>query len=277
MQQTLKLAFSLSGPALHSGDPCRVTVHPAPVGTGRWFVRTDLVTFPKVPALADHMAPTALSTKLEADGVSVRTPEHLMAALLGMGIDNCLIELDGPELPILDGSAAPYVTEIQKSGVLAQDQPRVALRITEPLSIWDRDRFVAIFPAAELKISYGIDFPGTVIGAQWTSWVINPEYFAVQLAPARTFTTLDQVAYLKAKGLIQGGSLDCALVAASDHWVGQSPYWPDEPARHKALDLLGDLALAGVYPLGHVVAYKAGHDLHVRLAAQLRQLFQVNP
>ncbi len=228
-------------------------------------------------AVTDWVSPTALSTRLEQGTMSVRTPEHLLAALAGLGIDNCTIELDRAELPILDGSAAPYVRAIQQTGIVAQPEPLSQVVVTEPLTVWDADRFVAAFPDTLFRVSYGIDFPGTAIGQQWTSWVVTPELIARELAPARTFTTRAQVDGLKARGLIQGGSLDCALVADTTGWVGQLPYWPDEPSRHKVLDLVGDLALVGAPIIAHIVAYKAGHDLHVRLAHLLRQRLQSQP
>jgi len=271
MQHTLAQPFTLSGPTLHGGAQCQLTLAPAPVGTGCRFSRLDLPAHEPLQALVDWVGPAQLSTQLIQGHVGVRTPEHLLAALMGMGIDNCFVTLDQPEVPILDGSARPYVEAIQQAGRVSQDHPQTRLIIQEPLTVWDGDRFVAAFPGPGLRLSYGIDFPGTVIGQQWISLDLTPESFALGLAPARTFTTLAQVDYLRSRGLIQGGSLDCALVADRDHWVGQLPYWSDEPCRHKALDLLGDLALVGAVLQGHVVAYKAGHDLHGKLAQRLRQ------
>ncbi|WP_287129868.1 UDP-3-O-acyl-N-acetylglucosamine deacetylase [Candidatus Cyanaurora vandensis] len=274
MQHTTALPFTLAGPTLHSGKWCELTVQPAPAHTGRQFIRRDLTLSPPLPAVADWVGSTQLSTLLEQGAVQVRTPEHLLAALVGLEIDNCEITLDQGELPILDGCALSYVAQIQRVGRVAQAGDQPVVRLLEPVSVWDGDRFVAAFPAPELRLSYGIDFPGTVMGRQWTSWVITPAIFSQELAPARTFTTLAQVEQLRARGLIQGGSLDSALVAAEDHWVGHLPHWPDEPCRHKALDLLGDLALIGAPLVAHVVAFKAGHDLHVKLAQCLRQFIQ---
>ncbi len=268
MQQTLAQPFTLTGLALHSGLRTKVTVSPAPVDHGRQFRQGAA----HLPALVDWVKPSALSTGLSGEHFSVRTPEHLLAALIGMGIDNCLIELEGAELPILDGSALPYVRAIEQVGLQIQDQRARVLVITQPVTVHDGDRFVAAFPDTCLRLTYGIDFPGTAIGVQWTSWVITPATFSLELAGARTFTTLAQIKILQSLGLIQGGSLECALVADTTTWVGQQPQWPDEAARHKTLDLLGDLALTGATVQAHVVAYKAGHELHGQLARRLRYL-----
>lgn len=268
MQCTLAHSFTLVGTTLHHGETATVTVYPAPANSGRYFVQGPA----QLPALADWVAPTALSTRLERGTFTVRTPEHLLAALAGMGIDNCRIELVGSELPILDGSALPYVQAIEQVGIETQGVTATILHLVEPITVQDGERFVMAMPSSEYRLSYGIDFPQSAIGEQWSSWAITPSTFALELAPARTFTTLAQVAFLQERGLIQGGSLDCALVADTTTWVGQTPRWPNEAARHKTLDLLGDLALVGCPIRAHILAYKAGHDLHVQLAHRLRQL-----
>ena len=268
MQRTLGSAFELEGTTLHRGISTRIRVSPAPAGHGRVFIRTDLPGESALRASAEHTRPTALSTSLVFESVVVQTPEHLLAALYGLGIDNCCIELDGPELPILDGSAKCYVEAITGVGIVEQDQPRRQLTV-QALTVHERDAFVTAVPSSEpgLRVSYGIDFPEP-IGQQWCSLKVDPESFAREIAPARTFTLLAQIEQLKARGLIQGGSLDCALVAGPQGWL-TPPTWSDEPVRHKILDLLGDLSLAELTLEGHIVAYKAGHTLHGELARRL--------
>lgn len=275
MQYTLARPVELVGTTLHRGLAVRLALFAAPAGTGRRFVRSDLDGEPTIPAVARFFRPSALSTTLEReDGASVQTVEHLLAALYGLGIDDCRIVVDGPELPILDGSARPYLEAIERAGLLAASVPRPTYRIAAPVTVYERDAFVSAVPTSEagLRLSYGIDFPAP-IGQQWFSLLLTPESFAREVAPARTFTMRSQIQQLLDRGLIQGGSLACALVADTDGWI-EPPAWPDEPARHKLLDLLGDLSLTGVALSGHVIAYKAGHALHGQLAHRLFEASQ---
>ncbi|UFP94859.1 UDP-3-O-acyl-N-acetylglucosamine deacetylase [Gloeobacter morelensis] len=270
-QQTLAATVQLSGISLHKGASVAVRLCPAPAGSGRYFVRADLAGTPAIPALARGFRPSPLCTTLSENDAAIQTVEHVLAALYGLGIDNCRIEVDGPELPILDGSARPYVEAMVRSGTVLQNAPRRFYQIAEPVAVYERDAFVAAMPTdtPALQVSYGIDFAHP-IGRHWFSLKLTSENFAREVAPARTFTLQSQVEQLLSCGLIQGGSLDCALVAGADDWL-TPPTWPDEPARHKLLDLLGDLSLAGVALGGHIVAYKAGHALHGRLARALAE------
>jgi UDP-3-O-[3-hydroxymyristoyl] N-acetylglucosamine deacetylase len=269
-QQTLAHAATFEGLGVHYGKSCHLTIVPAPPGYGRQFHRLDQPDQGDLPALAEYGHQTLLSTELRSGSQSVRTVEHLLAALYAFGVDNCRIELDGPEVPILDGSSKPYVEALRRMGLVTQEQPRRAIKIETALTIAEEDRFVAAFPDQVFRITYGIDFPVPEIGVQWFSLVVTPERFAQEIAPARTFALLEQIEALRAQGLIQGGSLDCALVCSKTGWVN-APQWPDEPVRHKILDLLGDLSLVGAPVVGHFVAYKAGHDLHRRMAQKLRE------
>jgi UDP-3-O-[3-hydroxymyristoyl] N-acetylglucosamine deacetylase len=219
---------------------------------------------------------TILSTQLGKDEVSVRTVEHLLAALAGMGIDNARIEIDGPEVPLLDGSAKEWVSSIAEVGLVDQATNNSAyLDISEPIWIRQDDAFVAAIPAPETRFSYGIDFDLPSIGNQWHSWVLTTEpnqaasSFAQEIAPARTFGLLHQLEYLQKSGLIKGGSLDNALVCGPDGWLNPPLRFANEPVRHKILDLVGDLSLLGYFPRAHFLAYKASHNLHIQLAQKV--------
>lgn len=271
-QCTLAGSIELSGVGLHSGTVTRVRVQPAPPNSGRYFVRLDLPDAPIVPAQIQRVHQTVLSTELVADTASVRTVEHLLAALAGMGIDNARIEIDGAEVPLLDGSAQPWVEAIAQVGVAPQDEPRTVLPVLEPLWIRDGDAFVAALPSDTLRFTYGIDFESAAIGNQWYSWSPAQDAFEVAIAPARTFGLAHQVDYLRQQGLIKGGSLDNALVCDASKWLNPPLRFSNEPVRHKLLDLVGDISLLGYFPLAHLLAYKASHRLHAQLAAQLAQL-----
>lgn len=273
-QHTLARPFSIAGVGLHLGQPCRVQVHPAMVGTGRAFCRVDLRDRPILPAHITQVHQTTLSTELAAGEATVRTVEHLLAALWGMGIDNATIEVDGPEVPLLDGSAKPWVEAIAQAGVVPQSAPRPYSALTEPIWVRHEDAFVAALPSPTLRFSYGIDFAEAAIGNQWVSWSPDSETgaeesFSEAIAPARTFGLAHQIDHLRSLGLIQGGSLDNALVCGKDGWINPPLRFSNEPVRHKLLDLIGDLSLVGVLPRAHYLAYKASHQLHTRLARQL--------
>ncbi|URR36410.1 UDP-3-O-acyl-N-acetylglucosamine deacetylase [Thermosynechococcus sp. HN-54] len=264
MQQTLGGASQWSGLGLHSGQWVEVTLRPAPANTGRQFVRLDLEGHPVIPAQIEAVKSTQLATELVANGASVRTVEHLLAALAIAGIDNVTIEMRGAEVPVLDGSAQPWLEGIQAVGVVAQEAPRSVVSLAEPVTVYQGEAFVSAIPAPELRLSYGIDFPYAAIGRQWCSF--TPSELALAVAPARTFGFAEQVEYLRSQGLIQGGSLENALVCSASGWVNPPLRFADEPVRHKLLDFWGDLALLGTPPIAHYVAYRASHHLHTQLA-----------
>jgi len=281
-QHTLQEAFTRSGIGLHTGLPVQVRVMPAQPGRGRYFVRVDLPDAPEISASPEVVSQTALSTELAQGEASVRTVEHLLAALAGMGVDNARIELDGPEIPLLDGSAREWVEAIAQAGTAVQPEPRPIHCVQEPVWVREGDAFVAALPASEIRFTYGIDFDLPAIGNQWHSWSpthaeINASKesshsvasFAEEIAPARTFGLLHQIDYLREKGLIKGGSLENALVCGQDGWVNPPLRFANEPARHKLLDLVGDLSLLGVFPMAHFLAYKASHSLHTQLMRSL--------
>jgi UDP-3-O-[3-hydroxymyristoyl] N-acetylglucosamine deacetylase len=274
-QHTLASGFERSGVGLHSGALTRVKVLPAEVGAGRYFVRVDLPGAPVIPAHIAQVKQTTLSTELAQGSASVRTVEHLLAALSGMGVDNARIELDGVEVPLLDGSAKDWVEAIAQSGVIPQGGDCPSWTLTEPIWVHQGDSFVTALPASTLRFSYGIDFDLPAIGNQWQSWEPGKERFEVAIAPARTFGLAHEIDHLRSKGLIKGGSLENALVCSAEGWLNPPLRFSNEPVRHKLLDLVGDLSLLGSFPLAHILAYKASHQLHTQLTHRLAQVFSL--
>lgn len=271
-QQTLASSVEQSGVGLHSGAVTQVRIVPAEAGQGRYFVRVDLPDAPLIPASVETIHQTTLSTELRQGEASVRTVEHLLAALWGLGVDNARIEINGAEVPLLDGSASGWVKVIAAVGVVPQTPERPHLQLPEPVWVQQDDAFVAAFPSTELRFTYGIDFELSAIGNQWYSWCPQREAFATTIAPARTFGLTHQIEQLRQSGLIQGGSLDNALVCGSEGWLNPPLRFSNEPVRHKLLDLVGDLSLLGTIPRVHVMAYKASHQLHTQLAQRLAQI-----
>lgn len=272
VEHTLASEFERSGVGLHSGMPVRVRVLPEGEGRGRYFVRVDQPWMPEIPAHISQVSQTLLSTELAHAEATVRTVEHLLAALAGMGIDNARIELDAPEVPLLDGSALGWVEAIAHVGVLPQTQPRSPWVLQDPIWVHQADAFVAALPASELRFTYGIEFDLAAIGNQWHSWVPSQAPFAEAIAPARTFALAHQIEHLRSRGLIKGGSLDNALVCDQTGWLNPPLRFSNEPVRHKLLDLVGDLSLLGTLPQAHFLAFKASHALHTQLARQLAQV-----
>ena len=274
-QHTLADTISQSGIGLHSGTTSQVRILPAAAGEGRYFVRVDLPTQPIIPARVEAVSQTVLSTQLGAGAAAVRTVEHLLAALAGSGVDNARIEIDGAEVPLLDGSARIWLEAIAKVGVKSQSAPRVIPQLLEPVWIYEGDTFVAALPAPETRFTYGIDFETEAIGNQWHSWTYCTATFAAEIAPARTFGLATQIEALRSQGLIQGGSLENAIVCSPQAWLNPPLRFANEPARHKILDLVGDLCLLGTFPNAHFLAYKASHKLHVQLAQLLEQTMKL--
>jgi UDP-3-O-[3-hydroxymyristoyl] N-acetylglucosamine deacetylase len=272
MTTHLPIAVVLSGVGLHLGQDTQVKIIPANPGEGRYFVRTDLPDQPSIPALVNFVDQTTLSTELRAGKATIRTVEHLLAALVSCGVVDARIEVNGPEIPLLDGSALPWVTAIAQAG-LGQAPSDATAILAEPIWIREGDAFVAALPASETRFTYGIDFSYCAIGNQWQSWSPNFEDFAQAIAPARTFGFADQIDYLRQNGLIKGGSLENALVCDQKGWINPPLRFANEPVRHKLLDLVGDLSLLGAIPQAHFLAYKASHHLHVKLAQAIAGQF----
>ena len=271
-QRTLKATIGCVGVGLHAGHRVSLTLLPAPPGHGIVFRRTDLGV--DIPARFDRVAATSLSTVLADGEARVGTIEHVMAALVGSGIDNALIELDGPEPPILDGSAAPYLFLIDCAGIIRQDAPRTAIQVCRPVRVSEGDAFAELRPNPGLRgldLALSIDFPAAAIGRQALSIRLTPESFRHELARARTFALAEEVEQMRAAGLVRGGSLDNAVVVDRARVLNPAGLrMPDEFVRHKLLDAVGDLALAGAPLDGRFVAHRSGHTLNNRL---LRALF----
>jgi len=269
-QCTLKAAISCVGVGLHSGKRVSVSFRPAPVDHGIVFRRADLGV--DIPARFDRVVDTRLCTVLEQDGARVGTVEHVMAALVGCGIDNAVVELDGPEPPVFDGSAAQFVFLLDCAGKTMQDAPRPMVEILRPVRVSDGDGFAELRPGpTSLEMALSIDFAAAAIGRQALSLRLTPQSFRNELARARTFTLVEEIDRLRASGLAQGGSLDNAVVVDQARVLNPTGLRvPDEFVRHKLLDAVGDLALAGAVLRGRFIAHRSGHTLNNRL---LRALF----
>lgn len=272
-QQTLARGFECAGVGLHSGEPTRVRVIPAPAGEGRYFVRVDLPGGTPIPARWEAVSQTQLSTELaNSSQGSVRTVEHLLAALSACGIDCARIEIDGGEVPLLDGSSRPWVEEIIQAGIRPLQVPvPPPLTVDAPVWVQEQDAWIVAIPAPSLRLTYGIDFPTAAIAEQWYTWHPTTDSFTTQIAPARTFGLSWQVAAARAAGGLRGGSLENAIVCDEQDWLNPPLRFANEPVRHKLLDLVGDLSLLGVPLQAHVLAYKASHRLHVRLVQALQE------
>jgi UDP-3-O-[3-hydroxymyristoyl] N-acetylglucosamine deacetylase len=265
-QQTLRRQVSCAGIGLHSGTKVSLTLKPAAAGTGIVFRRTDLGV--DIPALVEHVTGIQYATVLGKDGATVETVEHLLAALVSAGVDNVTIELSQREVPIMDGSSAPFLFLIQEAGVKRLPAPRSYLKVLRPVTVASGDKHIAIYPSDHFKVSYTISFDHPLLRHQSRTMRITEQSFADDIASARTFGFLKEVEWMRQQGLALGGSLENAIVIG-DTGVLNALRFEDEFVRHKILDAVGDLALLGRPVLGHVVAHRAGHALHTRLAAQL--------
>lgn len=275
MQTTIRSAVTFQGVGLHSGAPVRMTIHPASANYGIWFRRTDIDSIdPLVPARWDAVVASRLCTLIaNRAGTTVSTIEHIMAALAGTGIHNALVEIDGPEVPILDGSAAPFVSAIMARGLRELDVPVRALRILAPIEVRDGDAVARLEPAADaLEMHFDIDFTDRAIGRQAKRLTLANGAFVRELSDSRTFCRRADVETMQANGLALGGTFDNAVVVDGDRVLSPGGLrHADEPVRHKMLDALGDLALAGGPILGRYVGHRSGHALTNRL---LRELFR---
>ena len=271
-QRTIAGPVSLSGIGVHTGNSCTLTFCPAPPHYGVKFVRTDLPDSPEVPADIEQVVGTERGTTLALGEVQVHTVEHVLAALLGLGIDNCRVELDSNEPPFGDGSALSFVEALHKAEIVEQEGSRRYLEFTASVSFMQGDVSLVAIPSETFKISFTVDFNHKVLKSQYLSLVIEEERFTRDIAPARTFCFLNDVKPLQEKGLIKGGSLECAVVIGDDGIVNpEGLRFPDEFARHKIADLMGDLALLGSVPKAHIIAIKSGHATHIPFIRELRR------
>jgi UDP-3-O-[3-hydroxymyristoyl] N-acetylglucosamine deacetylase/3-hydroxyacyl-[acyl-carrier-protein] dehydratase len=302
MQRTIKKASSLSGTGLHTGCQSTITFIPAPINHGITFVRTDLENCPEIPADIDHVVDLQRGTTLGIGDIRVHTVEHVLAALAGLQIDNMKVELSGAEPPVGDGSAWPYVQVITEAGIAEQDAPKNYLEIEHPIPYSERERGVdiVVVPSDRIRITFMVDYKNPALGTQYTSLVDLDTEFVEEFSKARTFCFLTEVEALLDAGLIKGGGIDNAIVIIDEElsdakirrlrdsfnenrpvFAGKSGILNDtplryynEPVRHKALDLLGDLFLIGVPLKAHILAARSGHAANVALARKIRSIYQ---
>ena len=267
-QTTIARSVETEGVGLHTAVRCHLRLVPAPAETGIVFRRTDLDNF-QIEAHVGNVARVRYATSLMKRGVWLSTVEHLLAALYSCGVDNVYIDLNALELPILDGSAQPFIEMLQQAGIRKLRRRRRYLKVIKPLELAEGDRRIGIYPAEEFRVRCFVDYAHPMVGRQEIELAVCHETFRQLLAPARTFGFLDEVEALRASGLARGGSLDNAIVLTSDGILNGELRFADEFGRHKALDLIGDLALVGRPLQALVVAHKAGHALHTQLVTRL--------
>jgi UDP-3-O-[3-hydroxymyristoyl] N-acetylglucosamine deacetylase len=263
-RRTLKRGVGCTGIGLHSGRPVRLELKPAPAEHGIRFRRTDVGI--EIPAHIDHLGRLDHATTLTRDGVSVETVEHLLSALYALGVDDALVEVDGPELPVMDGSAAPFVILIHEAGLRPLKASRRYLKLLRPVEVVRGGTWARLSPSDHLRVSYAIGFDHPLLRRQSASLRIGADTYAETIAPARTFGFLREVEMLRKSGLALGGSLENAIVIGETGVLNQKLRFEDEFVRHKILDAIGDLSLIGYPVVGHLEASKAGHALHAALA-----------
>lgn len=269
-QKTIRERAVVEGIGLHTGKLARLTFCPAPPDTGVHFVRADLPGKPSVSTHARNVQATSNATTLGGGAFSVSTVEHCLSAMAALRIDNLFIELDGPEIPIIDGSAKPYLDALIEAGLVAQDRPRKYAYVTEPIYLGNDQKYIYVVPYHGLRVTCTIEFAHPKIGRQHIDLDINDHSFEREIARARTFGFMKDVASLQAKGLALGGSLDNAIVLDDTKILNpEGLRFNDEFVRHKVLDALGDLVTLGIPLMGHVTLYKAGHDMTNRFVKKV--------
>src|SRR5438552_18658777 len=263
-RRTLKRGVGCTGIGLHSGRPVRLDLKPAPPEHGIRFRRTDVGV--EIPAHIDHLGRLDHATTLSRDGVSVETVEHLLSALYAMGVDDALVEVDGPEIPVMDGSAAPFVILIHEAGLRPLKASRLYLKLLRPVEVVRGGKWARLSPCDHFRVSYTIGFDHPLLRHQAATVRVGADTYAETVAPARTFGFLREVEMLRKAGLALGGSLENAIVVGETGVLNQKLRFEDEFVRHKILDAIGDLSLLGHPVVGHLEASKAGHALHAALA-----------
>jgi len=267
-QRTLRRSISCVGIGLHSGKRVTLSIRPASAGAGIRFRRADLGGL-EVPATVQHVGGINYATGLTRDAVHIDTVEHLLSALVSLGIDNVLVELNSPEVPIMDGSAAPFVYLIHEAGVKTQSAPRRYLKILRPITMTRGDKRISLYPSDHFKVTYSIAYDHPLLRHQSRTIRLSEDAFVDEIAPARTFTFLKEVEMLRQQGLALGGSLENAIVVGDTGILNNALRFDDEFVRHKILDVIGDMALVGHPVIGHLVAHRGGHALHTAFAAQV--------
>ena len=264
-QRTLGESVRATGVGLHSGDQVHLALHPAPVDTGVVFRRTDCLPVVEIPARAEYVGDTTLSTSLVFAGHRVSTVEHLLATMAGVGIDNVYIDVDAPEIPIMDGSAGPFVTLVESAGVQEQEAPKRFIRVKRKVTVEDGDKVASFLPFDGFKVSFTIDFEQPVFRdrSAHVELEFSRHAFIDDISQARTFGFMDEIEYLRSQGLARGGSMDNAIVLEDDRIVNlEGLRSEDELVKHKVLDAIGDLYLLGFSLVGEYRAYKSGHALN---------------
>ncbi len=268
-ETTLRRPVEATGVGLHSGVPVKIRMLPAPPSTGIVFVRTDLERF-HIPASWRHVARVSYATSLMRQGVLISTTEHLLSVFYSMGVDNAYVEIDNLEVPILDGSGSPFVEMVESAGLNTYRRLRRYLRIRHPVTVEDRGKRISILPAESFRLSCDVFFGHPLVGRQTLELEVTPQRYASEIAPARTFGFAHELDQMRDMGLIRGASLENAVCFDAENVLNpEGLRFPDECCRHKALDLIGDLALIGRPLLGHVVAERAGHAMHAALVNRI--------
>lgn len=270
-QHTIAESASFSGIGLHTGNLTTVTFRPAKPDSGITFYRVDLPGKPAIPAEIDNVVSVNRGTAIGIDGVEVHSVEHVLAAIVGLGIDNLDIEVDGNENPIGDGSSLPYMTALQNAGIVEQDAERQYIKIEKPVFYRNGDVTLSVLPADELRVTMTIAFDHVAIGTQYISFIVTPEVFEHEIGSARTFCFLREVKMLQDQGLIHGGTLENAVVVGDESILNDDLRYPDEFVRHKVLDLVGDLFLLGRPIKGHIIAVKSGHAMHANFSRKIKE------
>ena len=268
MQTTLRETVRFDGIGIHTGAESSIEIRPAPRDFGIAFLLDGV----HVPATAEYIVKTARATAIGAQGRTVWTIEHVLSALLGMGITNAELSVTGPEVPIVDGSAKAFADAIDAVGTEVHEGLRPTLVVCEPFELRQGDRALVLLPNAELRVRFVADFPAP-IGTQYFDGVIERTFYHQEIAPARTFGYLHEIEELRRRGLARGGTLENALVFAPEGAM-QPLHWPNEVVRHKVLDLLGDFALLGAWPQCEIIAVKSGHSLHAAATRELRERYR---
>jgi len=273
-QRTIRDQVTLKGVGLQTGRPVSVSIKPAPQGSGINFIRTDIPTKPLINISSfslDFTGAPERRTTLAVGPMQIQTIEHLMAALSGLSIDNIAIELDCEELPGMDGSAKDFVAAIRRAGIVEQAEPRNVLEIKEPVWCREGDSLIVAIPDDNFRISYTLSYAAPSIGTQYLSLAITENIFEADVAPARTFCLEEEAVELIKRGLGKGANYDNTLVMGGSGPVKTALRFPDEPVRHKILDLVGDLYLLGMPIKGHFVAIKSGHKLNMEMVKKLKK------
>tara|TARA_B110000116_G_scaffold231008_1_gene213684 strand:- start:2200 stop:3120 length:921 start_codon:yes stop_codon:yes gene_type:complete len=270
VQQTIRRSVSCSGIGLHSGQKVTMSLKPARAGRGIRFRRADLGGI-EIPATVDNVDRLHYATALSRDTGTVETVEHLLAALVSLGVDNVIVELNQPEVPIMDGSAASFVYLVHEAGLKRLTRPRRYLKVLRPVSLTQGEKSIALYPSEYFKVTYSISFDHPLLRHMTHTLRVTQESFVDEIAPARTFGFLKEVEMLRKKGLALGGSLDNAVVLGETGILNNSLRFDDEFVRHKILDAIGDLALLGSPVIGHLVAHRGGHELHAAFAEKFLQ------